>query len=306
MHPQLLLPLLVPLDFLPHPQLVLPSVVPSEVKPHPNCFYHWWSHWNSHCTPNSYPRWSSYLYLRPRDRYLASASALDSVNIGASCNYPILSKSGVTNKGQTEIYGHVGTSPVAATALIGFALVPKNARTTEFLTSTMLSSNMYSASHLPPTPIALGVMALDMQYAYVDAGRLSPDFVEPEAGIFAGSVLTPGIYKRSGVTTIPVDVSITFDGKGNFYAVWIIQIVGYLTIIGDAKFLLANGAKAENIFWAVHGDIAVGTYAHAKGIMLTSNDFLEDRKLLEWSRVCTDSSQSRWMMSISTESPENV
>ena len=84
------------------------------------------------------------------------------------------------------------------------------------------------------------------------------------------------------------------------------QIAVNLAINSGATVLLANRAKAENIFWAVHGDIAVGTYAHAKGIMLTSNGFLEDRKLLEWSRVCTDSSQSRWMMSISTESPENV
>ena len=47
------------------------------------------------------------------------------------------------------------------------------------------------------------------------------------------------------------------------------QIAGNLAIHSGATVLLANGAKAENIFWAVHGDIAVGTYAHAEGIMLT-------------------------------------
>ena len=47
------------------------------------------------------------------------------------------------------------------------------------------------------------------------------------------------------------------------------QISGNLAINSGAAFLLAYGAKAENIFWAVHGDIAVGTYAHAEGIMLT-------------------------------------
>ena len=47
------------------------------------------------------------------------------------------------------------------------------------------------------------------------------------------------------------------------------QIAGNLAINSGATVLLANGAKTENIFWAVHGDIAVGTYAHAEGIMLT-------------------------------------
>ena len=42
-----------------------------------------------------------------------------------------------------------------------------------------------------------------------------------------------------------------------------------LDINSGAAVLLANKYTAENIFWAVHGDIAVGTYAHAEGIMLT-------------------------------------
>ena len=47
------------------------------------------------------------------------------------------------------------------------------------------------------------------------------------------------------------------------------KISGNLAINSGAAVLLDNGTKAENIFWAVHGDIAVGTYAHAEGIMLT-------------------------------------
>jgi len=51
--------------------------------------------------------------------------------------------------------------------------------------------------------------------------------------------------------------------------VWILQIAGNLVIHSGATVLLTNGAKAENIFWAVHKDIAVGTGTHAEGIFLT-------------------------------------
>ena len=83
---------------------------------------------------------------------LPSASALDPVNLGSSSCYAILSKAGVTNTGPTQIYGNAGTSPISAMALTGFALVPTNAGTVDFLTSMVVRGNMYGASHLAPTP----------------------------------------------------------------------------------------------------------------------------------------------------------
>ena len=202
---------------------------------------------------------------------LPSVSALDPVNIGSSCNNAILSKSGVTNTGPTQIDGNVETSSITATDLTGFALVPTNAGTAGFFTSTMVSGRLYGASHMAPTPVWLGAAVLDMEAAYTEAsGRPSPDFVEPYASsIPTYTVLTPGIYKWTSVVTVPVYGLITFDGRGNADAVWIMQIAGNLAINSGAAVLLANGAKAENILWAVHTDIAVGIYAHAEGIMLT-------------------------------------
>ena len=45
------------------------------------------------------------------------------------------------------------------------------------------------------------------------------------------------------------------------------EILGDLTITSDAKIMLKNGAKAENIFWAVHENISLLGSAHAEGIM---------------------------------------
>ena len=82
-------------------------------------------------------------------------------------------------------------------------------------------------------------------------------------------MLTPGIYKWTSVVNVPVNCVINFDGGVNADAVWIMQIAGNRAINSSAAVLLVNGAKAENIFWAVHTDIAVDTYSHAEGIILT-------------------------------------
>ena len=84
---------------------------------------------------------------------LPSASALDPVNLGSSSCYTILSKAGVTNTGPTQIDGNVGTIPIAVMALTGFALVPTNDGTADFLTSMVVRGKLYGASHLAPTPV---------------------------------------------------------------------------------------------------------------------------------------------------------
>eukprot|EP00979_Chaetoceros_neogracilis_P003362 scaffold588_cov282-Chaetoceros_neogracile.AAC.1 len=107
-----------------------------------------------------------------------------------------------------------------------------------------------------------------IEAAYTDAeGRSNPNQVELFAGSFPESaVLEPGIYKWTSNVTIPVGGNATFDGSSNDQ--WIMQISGNLAIGINANILLTNGAKAENIFWAVAGDIAMGVDAHTEGIFL--------------------------------------
>jgi len=197
------------------------------------------------------------------------SSAIDTVDLGSACKFAILSKSGVTNTGGSDVSGNVGTSPIAATALTGFALTPTTAGDAEFSTSALVTGNLYGASHLAPTPAMLTVAVSAMEAAYTDvSGRPNPDEVELFGGVFPNSaVLAPGIYKWSGVVTVPVGGTLVFDGSSTDK--WIMQIAGNLVIGTNASILLSNGAKAENIFWAVAGDIAFNVDAHAEGIFLT-------------------------------------
>ena len=149
-------------------------------------------------------------------------------------------------------------------------MTPTTAGDAELSTSAMVTGYLYGASNSGNTPVMLTEAITKMETAYTyAASRPNPKQVGRHSGSFpATDVLEPGIYKWSGVVTVPVGGTVTFDGSAADQ--WIMQIAGNLEIGTDATILLTNGAKAENIFWAVAGDIAVGVNAHAEGIFLTA------------------------------------
>jgi hypothetical protein len=73
------------------------------------------------------------------------------------------------------------------------------------------------------------------------------------AGGLAGTTIYPGVYKNSSTVGI-TGGNLTLDAQGNPNAYWVFQIGSSLTV-GEAgqpsSIILANGAKASNIFWAV-------------------------------------------------------
>jgi len=187
------------------------------------------------------------------------------VNLGTSENYVILTKTGVTTTGTTDIVGNIGVSPIAATSMTGFGLIMDPSGT--YSTSSLVTGNIYAADYASPTPAILTTAVLDMQAAYTDAaGRLDPDFTELGAGTLSGATqtLTPGLYKWS--TVVSITDGITINGGPD--DVWIFQITGGLTVATGAIVTLSGGARPENIFWQVSGVTAIGTTAQFKGIIL--------------------------------------
>ncbi|MGA7653042.1 MAG: ice-binding family protein, partial [Terracidiphilus sp.] len=73
------------------------------------------------------------------------------------------------------------------------------------------------------------------------------------AGGLGGTTIYPGVYTNA--TTVEITGgNLTLDAKGDPNAYWVFQIGSSLTV-GSAgqpsSVILANGAKAGNIFWAV-------------------------------------------------------
>ena len=192
-------------------------------------------------------------------------SVLTPVNLGTAAHFVILTKSGITNVPTSAIIGDLGVSPIAATAITGFALVAD--KTNTFSSSSQVTGKIYAANYASPTPANMTTAVNNMETAYTDAaGRKLPDYTELYAGNLSGKTLAPGLYKWS--TGVLITTNVTLAGSSN--AVWIFQIAGNLTLGSGAKVLLSGGAQANNIFWQVAGGAGaeIGTTAHMEGTIL--------------------------------------
>jgi len=199
---------------------------------------------------------------------LPGATPLDPVDLKKAGRFAILSKTGVTQTSAvpnpSHIQGHVGTSPIAAAAMTGFA--PTTDTSGAFATSDLVAGRMYAADHLGDTHGMLIDAVNDMQAAHVDAaGRPNPNYVEHKAGLIDNETLLPGVYKWG--TGVKFYNTLTF--KGSDTDVWILQVAGIITAGSGAEVVLEDGAKAENIFW-VSTAAVFGTYSHLEGVFLCS------------------------------------
>nr|VFJ62431.1 MAG: Protein of unknown function (DUF3494) [Candidatus Kentron sp. DK]VFJ66423.1 MAG: Protein of unknown function (DUF3494) [Candidatus Kentron sp. DK] len=193
-----------------------------------------------------------------------SAWAAESVLLGTSGNYAVLSKTGISTVPQSAVTGDIGVSPSAATYITGFTLSADP--TNVFSTSTQVVGKVYAANYAVPTPSNLTTAVLDMQTAYVDAaGRPTPDFLNLGSGALGGLTLEPGLYKWGSSITMTDNVTLS----GGSRDVWVFQISGNLIMSAAKRINLSGGALAKNIFWQVAGQTTIGAGAHFEGVILS-------------------------------------
>jgi len=188
------------------------------------------------------------------------------VDLGTAGDFVILTKSGITTTGTTNITGDIGVSPIDHTAMTGFSETMDISN--QFSTSALVTGKLYAADYAVPTPAKMNTAVSDMETAYTDAaGRTLPDHTELGAGDITGMDLAPGLYKWSTGVLISAG-GVTLTGGAN--AVWIFQIAQDLTVANTAIVHLAGGAQAKNIFWQVGGGtgVSLGTTSRFKGNIL--------------------------------------
>ncbi|MCC5915776.1 MAG: DUF3494 domain-containing protein [Cryomorphaceae bacterium] len=191
-----------------------------------------------------------------------SMTGMATVNLRASGNYVILAKTAINNIPTADITGDVGLSPAATSYITGFSLT----NATGYATSAQVTGRIYAADMAPPTSINLATAVNDMISAYNDAaGRSVPDFTELGNGNIGGKTLIPGLYKWTSTVVVPTN----FVVSGSATDVWIFQIAGNLSVGSGVKMILSGGAKPENIFWQVAGEVGIGTTSEFKGVLLS-------------------------------------
>jgi cytoskeletal protein CcmA (bactofilin family) len=196
----------------------------------------------------------------------------DPVDLGVAGDYAILTKAGISTTGVTSITGNIGVSPIAATAMTGFALSLDP--TTQFATSPQIVGadsggnvhRAHAASYGGPVSVALTTAVSDMQTAYTDAAGRANDFENLDFGILDAKTLLKGVYKFDGAVTLSGVT--TFSDIAS--KVSIFQIAGDLVVKGSTVVNPSNTADAKNIIWQVAGSVLLEEGAHMEGIILTA------------------------------------
>lgn len=179
-----------------------------------------------------------------------TAFAQTAPNLGSSASYGAFTGAGaIENTGLTTIVGDIGTHVGSFT---GF---PPG-----IYTGTKNVAN--AASLAAKNDLILAYNSLN------DAAHAIMYDTVLNATMGNGQVLTPRTYRRGDLTTL--SGNLTFDAKGNTEAVFIVKIGAALNVSANTKVLLANGARAANIYWAIDGAVSILDNSVFKGTILSN------------------------------------
>jgi hypothetical protein len=201
------------------------------------------------------------------------------VNLGSAEDYRILTKTGISTTGTTEITGAIAVSPITSTAITGFSLIADAgglySKSSLVVTDAgTLEDHIFAASYGGATATALTAAVSDMEIAYTDAaGRTNTDASRINlgdgdlGGAYGGasSALTPGIYTFTTAVTIPASIHLSGDEN----AIYIFQIAGALSLASGVEVIFDGGVVPSNVFWQVAEGVTVGTTAAMQGIILS-------------------------------------
>jgi Ice-binding-like/Bacterial Ig-like domain len=180
---------------------------------------------------------------------------------------------GMTNTGTlTVINGDSGTTAVGFSSYTGFnddsvvvAGIPQCQYTETpanigLVTGTIYSPLVVPAPYVCPEGTAADIAIADEALAEANTAYTYLQGL-PSTGVLAAELgsttIYPGVYKNSSSVGITAG-DLTLDAQGNPNATWVFQIGSTLTV-GQAAIprnvILANGAQAGNIYWAVATDV---------------------------------------------------
>lgn len=211
----------------------------------------------------------------------STAFAATAPDLGTAGNFVVLSKAQITDVNPSVITGDVGASPITGASILlscsevtGTIWQVDEAYTGGFNASTTCAVSGIANSNEGKTYVDTAI--LDMGTAYNTAVNVTANpagsgaFLNVGAGtlgiVDTSDHFVPGVYTWNTAVTIPNDIYL----DGNATDVWVFQISGTLDISSAKQIHLTGGAIPANVFWAVTGNVTLGTTSIFEGNILTT------------------------------------
>lgn len=175
------------------------------------------------------------------------------VNLKSLTQFAIFSSDLIQNVGTTNVTGDVGIIPGNIADIMGDPLT---------VDGDVLADGVDPVDIINPILIK-GQNDLFAAYLFAELANNPP----PQP--VSGNDFTPGIYHTND---FDIDQTITLDAENDPNAFWIFQISGDLTVANNIQIDLINGAHANNVFWQVGNDAAIGSGVMFKGSIMALND----------------------------------
>jgi hypothetical protein len=177
--------------------------------------------------------------------------------------FGVFASDGIVNGGNTQIFNlDIGVSGSNRSSITGFP------------PGEVVNGGIFALDDAfpPGVPAMLAQAKADFESAYLlGSGLLSPAKVLI-SGDQGGRTLIPGIYQTNGDMQIAAG-NLILDARGDTNAVWIFQVGGNLSSLGNqgGDVVLANGAQANNVFWLIADSVSLGAGTNFYGNALAIN-----------------------------------
>lgn len=209
---------------------------------------------------------------------LAFAATATAPDLGTAGNFVVLSKAAITDVPTSAITGDVGASPItgAAIAVSCSEVTGTIWQVDDAYTSASTTCAVSGTANSNAGKTYVDTAILDMGTAYDTAVDVTANPAGTGAflDVGSGTLGTPGVSRDfvPGVYTWGTAVTITDDIylNGSATDVWVFQISGTLDISSAKQVHLTGGAMPANVFWAVTGNVTLGTTSVFEGNILTT------------------------------------
>jgi hypothetical protein len=129
------------------------------------------------------------------------------------------------------------------------------------------------------------------------------------ASEIGGMTFTPGTYRSASSINVVVGTFVTLDGLDEPNPVFLFIAVSTLVTAENTKFILKNGAKAENILWVLGSSATLGANSIVEGsIMAKKSITFGEKSTLNGCAlaIAAVTFESEGMVDVEADSPESA